>query len=431
MDAEIWISLGAIFLLICLSGFFSGSETALTAVSSAKMTALEKDGNHRAALVNRIHENKDRMIGALLLGNNLVNILATALATNVLIHLFGEAGVGYATIVMTLLVLIFAEVLPKTYALNYADTMAMRISPIIRVLIMVLAPLTQAIGRIVKIVLKLIGVNTGLGNNGGDIEELRGAIEMHASGDNIARETSEQRAMLHSILDLAEVEAEEVMTHRRKVVMIDAGLPFDEIVRQALESPYTRLPLYRETPDNIVGVIHVKWLLREMKKRDGQTTDINLEALASDPWFVPENTSLYDQLQAFRARRELFAIVVNEYGDFMGIITLEDILEEIVGQIDDENDISVAGVRRQTNGSYLINGTVTIRDLNREFDWNLPDKDYSTLAGLILYESQCVPEVGQAFRFHGFRFDIIRRQKNQLTLIRLTPKKEPESENAA
>ena len=418
MDPEIWISLGAIFVLICMSGFFSGSETALTAVSSARMTAMEKDGNPRAAMVNRIHANKDRMIGALLLGNNLVNIMATALATNVLIQLFGEAGVGYATIVMTLIVLIFAEVLPKTYALNYSDAMAMTIAPVIRVVIYLFSPITQMVGHIVAGVLRIFGIRTDLTAVGANLEELRGAIEMHQGPQ---KQTSEQRAMLHSILDLAEVDVDEIMTHRRKVVMINADLPFDDIVQQALESPYTRLPLYKESPDNIIGVIHVKWLLKEMKKRAGKTTDINLEELASDPWFVPENTTLYDQLQAFRERREHFAMVVDEYGDFQGIVTLEDILEEIVGQIDDENDVSVAGVKRQPNGSYLVNGTVTIRDLNREFDWNLPDKDYSTIAGLILHEAQCVPEAGQVFRFHGFRFDIMRRQRHQMTLIRIVP----------
>ena len=418
MEAELWMSVGGILCLICLSGFFSGSETALTAVSGARMTALEKGGNKRAALVNTIHENKDRMIGALLLGNNLVNILASALATNVFIKMVGEAGVVYATLVMTMLVLIFAEVLPKTYALNYADKMAMRIAPVIRVVITLFSPITEMVGRIVKLVLRMIGVNTNVIAVGGNIEELRGAIELHKGPQ---RQMNEQRAMLHSVLDLAEVDVDEVMTHRRKVAMVNADDPFDDIVQQVLESPYTRLPLYRDTPDNIVGVIHVKWLVREMKKRAGQTTDINLEELASDPWFVPENTTLFDQLQAFRERREHFAIVIDEYGDFLGIVTLEDILEEIVGEIDDEHDISVPGVKKQPNGTYLISGSVTIRDLNREFDWNLPDKNYSTIAGLILHESQSVPEAGQVFSFHSFRFEVMRRQRNQITLIRVTP----------
>lgn len=418
MDPVIWISLVAIFFLIGLSGFFSGSETALTAVSTARMTALEKDGDTKAALVNRIHEHKDRMIGALLLGNNLVNILASALATNVFIKLTGETGVVYATLVMTLLVLVFAEVLPKTYALNYADKMAMAIAPVISVVIILFSPVTQMVGQFVKFLLRAIGVKTDLLAVGENIEELRGAIELHQGPK---KQTSEQRAMLHSILDLAEVDVDEIMTHRRNVMMIDADEPFDDIVQQALESPYSRLPLYRGSADNIIGVIHVKWLVREMKKRDGMTTDIDLEELAAEPWFVPENTTLYDQLQAFRERREHFALVVDEYGDYQGIVTLEDILEEIVGEIDDESDITMSGVRRQPNGSYVVQGSVTIRDLNREFDWSLPDKNYSTIAGLILHESQCVPEPGQSFIFHGFRFDVMRRQRNQITLVRVMP----------
>lgn len=413
----------AILILLCLSGFFSGSETALTAASRVRLHNLENDGDKKAALVNRIRQKKDHMIGALLLGNNLVNILASALATSVMIKVFGEAGVFYATMVMTFLVLIFAEVLPKTYALHHADTMSMRIAPIMRVFIILFAPITEAVTWIIRRVLMVFGVDISMVAAGSHLELLRGAIEMHR-GEARDRDTDEQRAMLRSILDLGEVEVEDIMIHRKGVMMIDANLPPQDIVDAVLDSPYTRLPVWQGQQDNIIGVIHAKWLLRELKESDGKADQIKLDKICMAPWFIPESTNLSDQLQAFRRRKEHFSIVVDEYGAFMGIVTLEDILEEIVGEIDDEHDVTVPGVRKMPGGVFLVDGSVTIRDLNREYEWGLPDEEYSTLAGLILYEAQMVPESGQSFTFHDFRFDIVRRQRHQITLIRVTPPKQ-------
>ncbi len=427
METEIILLLAAIGVLICLSGFFSGSETALTAASRARMHNLAKEGKRGAVIVNKIREHKERMIGAILLGNNLVNILASALATSLFIKMVGEAGVFYATAIMTMLVLIFAEVLPKTYALHSADKMAMAIAPVMQWVIRIFSPVTELVSRIVRLTLKIFGVDISVVNVGDHMEVLRGVIELHHGPE---KETLDQRAMLRSILDLAEVDVEEIMTHRRNVSMIDSDNPPETIIAQVLDSPYTRLPVYKGEQDNIIGVIHAKWLLRELKDQGGEMNRIEIDKVAAEPWFIPDTTSLYDQLQAFRRRREHFALVVDEYGSFMGIVTLEDILEEIVGDIDDEHDIAVAGVRKMPGGSYLIDGTVTIRDLNREFDWELPDDDYSTVAGLVLYESQRIPETGQSFTFFGYRFDIVRRQRNQITLMRVTPPKD-ENRSAA
>ena len=417
---ELLIPALIVFVLLFLSGFFSGSETALTAASKSRLHNWEKEGNKRAGLVNKIRERKDRMIGALLLGNNLVNILASAFATSVLIKAFGEAGVVYATLIMTMLVLIFAEVLPKTYALRHADKMSMAIAPIIRVVIWVFFPIAEVVNKIVGFTLRVFGADMTSASGGSHMEVLRGVIELHEGTDN---ETQEQRAMLRSVLDLFEVDVEKIMTHRKNVLMLDASDPIEKIIEEALESPFTRMPVYRENTDNIIGVLHAKTLMRELKLRErtGQDLDdLNVEDLTADAWFVPEATSLYNQMQAFKARRMHFAIVVDEYGSYLGIVTLEDILEEIVGEIDDEEDEVTIAARKQSDGSYLVDGDVTIRDLNREFDWNLPgDEDYSTLAGLIIHEAQVVPEVGQSFTFYDFRFDIVKRQRNQLKLIRV------------
>lgn len=421
MDTGTLIALGSIFVLLLLSAFFSGSETALTAASRVRLLSREKEGNTRAGLVNRIREHKDRMIGALLLGNNLVNIMASAIATSLFIKMFGEAGVVVATLVMTLMVLIFAEVLPKTYAFHHAETVAMRIAPVIRFIIMIFAPITEGVTWIVRMCLKLFGVDISKVGAGSHLELLKGVIEMHEGPE---QETQEQRAMLRSILDLADVDIEDIMTHRKYVNMIDIDAPVEKIVDEVLESPHTRMPLYKDNIDNIVGVLHAKHLLRELRDVSGDLEKVNIPNITMQPWFVPETTALFDQLQAFRERKEHFAVVVDEYGAFMGVVTLEDILEEIVGDIDDEHDVQMTGVKLMNNGTYVINGSVTIRDLNREFDWGLPDEEYSTLAGLILYESQMVPKVGQTFNFHGFRMDIQRRHRNQITLVRVTPPEE-------
>lgn len=421
MDASLIIAIGGIVVLLILSAFFSGSETAFTAASKVRLRAREKEGDKRAALTNKIRNEKDRMIGALLLGNNLVNILASALATSVLIKLFGESGVIYATLIMTMLVLIFAEVLPKTYAFHHAENVAMRISPLIRLIIIVFAPVTEAVTWIVRQVLKVFGVDISKVAAGSHLELLRGAIEMH---EGPQQQTQEQRAMLRSILDLEEVDIEDIMIHRKKVLMIDVDQPVEKIVEEMLSSQYTRVPLWKDNPDNIVGVIHAKQLLHELMDVRGNVSDINMSRITMEPWFVPETTNLYDQLQAFRERKAHFAVVIDEYGTFMGIATLEDILEEIVGDIDDEHDEEVSGVRKLLNGSYVIDGSVPIRDLNRALEWGLPHEEYATLAGLILYESQMVPDMGQSFRFHGFQMDVIRKQRNQITLIRVTPSKD-------
>jgi Mg2+/Co2+ transporter CorB len=422
MEISLPIAILCVFILLLISAFFSGSETSLTAASSVHMHGYEKNGNKRAALVNKIRGKKDRMIGALLLGNNLVNILASALATSVLIKLFGETGVIYATFVITILVVIFGEVMPKTYALHHADTLAMKVAPFVSVIIWLFAPVTEAVAWIVRMFFKLFGSDLTKVKTGSHLELIRGVIEMHHGPE---QETQEQRAMLRSILDLAEVGVEDVMIHRKNVTMINADQPAKNAVAEILECPFTRVPIYNNNQDEIIGVIHVKELLRNLQKHDGNMDKIDIVEIAQEPWFIPEGTSLYDQLQAFRARRAHFAIVVDEYGSILGIVTLEDILEEIVGEIDDEHDRQVLGVRRNKDGSFTIDGDTTIRDLNREFEWGLPDEEYATIAGLILFEAKMLPTAGQSFTFYGFKFDVIKRQRNQLTKIKVTPPPAP------
>ena len=419
------ITIVVIFLLLMLSAFFSGSETALTAASRPVMHHKEQDGDLRAGIVNRLRRYQERLLGAILLGNNMVNILASALATSVMIELFGENGVVYATAVMTALVLIFSEILPKTYALQHADTMALRVARPMSILVVLFAPITQTIQVLVQATLRLFGSGEGPGLD--SERELRGAIELHAD-DVVVGDHHAERTMLHGVLDLEDVGVWEIMVHRRKVQMIDISRPMEEILDTVLASPHTRIPIYEKDPDNIVGVLHAREVLKAIVRGAKPTTAEDVRELSSEPWFIPDSTTLADQLKAFKERHEHFAIVVDEYGAFEGVVSLEDILEEIVGDIADETDVEVVGVQPQADGSVIVRGDVTIRDLNRRFGWRLPDEEAATVAGLLLYETRRIPDVGQQFRFHGFEFEVLRRIRNQITRVRLRAVTDPAGE---
>ncbi|HVO04668.1 MAG TPA: HlyC/CorC family transporter [Candidatus Cybelea sp.] len=409
-----------VLLLIC-SGFFAGSETALTAASKARMLALANQGTVPAQRVMRLREKMERVIATVLLGNTFVNAATAALTTAFLTEEFGERGTMplIAAVITTIFLFIFSEVLPKTFAINNADRFSLVVAPAVQFFVWLSYPVTQVTQFICSGLLRLFGLKI-VNQPGAEerMEELRGAIELHAGSVEEIQDTGQ---MLHSILDLDDVPVSDIMVHRRNMTMIDADLPCEEIVSLALNSPHTRIPIYRGEPDNIIGVLHAKELLRAMHANQWKLQGLDIPALASKPWFIPDSTNLLAQLEAFRARHEHFAIVVDEYGALMGIVTLEDILEEIVGDISDEHDIKVSGVAAEADGSFVMDGTVTIRDLNREFGWQLPDDHASTVAGLVMYEARRIPMVGQVFVFYGFRFEILDRRRNQITRLKVTP----------
>lgn len=423
MTTTLVIGLAGILVLLLLSAFFSGSETALTAASRPRIHHLAKRGNRRAKLVDRLIGEREQLIGSILLGNNAVNILASALATSLMIGLFGEAGVVYATVGMTFLVFVFAEVLPKTYAIRHADRMALGVSPVVRVLVAALTPVTTAVQWLVSGLLRLIGADGSGAGGPSAADELRGLFDLHAEEGRVRKN---YRDMLRSILDLSEVEVGEIMTHRQTMITVDAARPVTEVVAAVLDCPYTRVPVWRDSQDNIVGVLHAKGMLRALRTQENDLDTMNVMDLAFEPWFVPETTSLAEQLAAFRARHEHFALVVDEYGALQGLVTLEDILEEIVGDIADEHDLPTAGVHRESDGTYVVEGAVTIRDINRALDSHLPDDEAATIAGLVLHEAERIPDIGQRFVFHGFEFEILGREKNRITTLRLTPRPDPE-----
>src|SRR6202162_680661 len=419
MSTYDWLAIAVVLVCLLISAAFAGSETALTASSRATMLQLAKQGDRRAAIVNRLLEARERLISALLIGNNSVNIIASSLATAVLISWFGDRGVVYSSVVMTLVIVVFAEVLPKTVAFNAPDHFALAVARPIAWTVRLLTPALVAIEALVNWLLRRFGMQVGEGPSIiSPHEELRGAVDLLHREGGVEKQ---DRDMLGGLLDLPGLTVADVMIHRTEVIMVDAGLPPEQAVEAVLNSPVTRVPLWRDTPENIIGILHAKDLLHALRSAGGETSNIDLAKIARAPWFVPEIRPLTEQLKAFRRRKTPFALVVDEYGEMMGIVTLEDILEEIVGDITDEHDVAVPGVRPQPDGSVNVDGAVPIRDLNRVMDWNLPDEEATTIAGLVIHEARLIPDPGQSFTFHGFRFRVLRRERNRLTALRITP----------
>jgi Mg2+/Co2+ transporter CorB len=404
-------------LLIVVASLCASAETSITAVSKAKLHSLAKKGDAKAKLVLDLQKNIGLSLSTILLFNTFCLTIVNNNIGDIATDLFGKEAIIFVSIIMTVVITVYAETLPKIIAVHSPEKVLMLLARPLWITFRIFRPITLAINHFARAHLKLFGIKSNAEDEYAALEELRGAIDMHFSDQN--PDASNEQEMLKSILDLREVTVGEIMTHRKNVTMIKVDDKPSEIVKQVLESPFTRVPLYKKDTDNIVGVIHVKALLRAVNAHKGNLEDLDIRSITSTPWFIPETADLIDQLQAFRTRQEHFAIVVDEYGAFNGIVTLEDILEEIVGDITDEHDIAVRGIRPQEDGSFIIDGTVTIRDVNRQLHWDLPDEEASTMAGLILYEVRTIPEVGQSFKIHDYFFEILRRHRNQITLLKV------------
>ncbi|MBX9697710.1 MAG: HlyC/CorC family transporter [Alphaproteobacteria bacterium] len=407
-----------ILFFIALSALFSACETALIAASKSRLHTLQKRGVKGANLVILLRNQPEKLIGTILLCNSLTNIISASLATKIFIEFFGDDGVVYASALMTVLIVIYAEVMPKIYAISYAESVSLLLSPWLYKIVRLTSFLTYFFEKVARFSLNLFGIkidpNAKLSSTE---EELRGAIDLHQTDEDI----SQEKAMLHSILDLNDVFVDEIMIHRSTVSMINAQLPLNEILDQMVSSPFTRIPIWENHIDNIIGVINAKGLLRAIQSHADALENFDIRNVCIKPYFVPETTTLQEQLQAFRERREHFALVVDEYGAFQGIVTLEDILEEIVGEITDEHDIKTPGIWTHKNGEIFAIGSTTIRDLNRNFNWTLPDEEASTIAGLLIYEARIIPKSGQTFNLGGYRLSVIRRVRNKVTLIKIIP----------
>jgi len=420
MDLPLHILIGSIVGLLILSAFFSGSETSLTSASKPRLHNMAKTGKKNAKIFEELFKDKERLICTILFANNLVNILASAIATKILLEITNNEGILYATIIMTLMILLFGELIPKTLALSKADQYALKIAPLMRVLVYLLYPLTVTLNFIASTILKILGVNY-LNLKKEEIsekreEELRGAIDLH--GDDTSRD---EKNMLKSILDLDEITVVSIMIPRKDIFSLSSNIQYNDLINKLKNSPHSRIPIWEKNPENIIGIFHIRKLI-ELQGVDKKNFDI--KPLCQKPWFIPESTRLDNQLMEFKRRKEHFSIVVDEYGEFLGIVTLEDIIEEIVGDIDDEHDVlkitkKIKGIKSLTEDSFLVKGDVSIRDLNKELNINIPVSNASTVAGLVLYESRMIPKKGQVFSFYDLKFKILSKKNNQITLVKI------------
>ena len=405
------IEIIGIFFLLLLSAFFSSSETAITRISDVKIYQWGEKKGKKYKRTKDLMKSRERIIGILLLGNNIVNILASALATSILIGIFGDKGIIYATLIMTALIFIFSEVLPKTYAIREPEKLVLYASPIIKIFTVILSPINFLVQNLVSSILNIANKET---KNNDWRQNLRGAILLANNKGDVRKR---DRIMLESILDLHEVKVSEIMTHRKNIEGININENIDIIINLALKSRFTRLPLWKENADNIIGTIHIKDLLRA--KNNNESIEIN--KIMQIPQFISENTSLSEQLNNFKKETIQMAFVIDEYGDLQGLITLEDILEEIVGEIFDEFDKQIIGPKVLQDKSVVVDGAMTIRDLNKLMDWKLRDEEASTIAGLVIDIAQKLPSINETIKIDNFHFTILERQRTRITKINIKP----------
>lgn len=428
MDLAKWLYPGAIVLLLAVSAFLSASETALAAASHARLRQRAEKGSRGAAVALALKGNNERLVGALLLGNTFLTTAIAAIAAALFLHApSGPADIALLTVILTFAVLILSGILPRIFAVAHPEAFACATAPVLSAVIAVLDPVMSAVRLILRVMLGLLGVRTTLGDQILTVrEEIAGALAIGHSAGEVEKE---DRDRLMGALDLSDRTVEEVMRHRSQIEMIDAEADPSELIAEVLASPHTRLPVYRGTRENIVGVIHAKDLLRAVDKflraGDGKlesVSELDILSVAMKPYFVPDTTPLDEQMREFLKRRTHFALVVDEYGELMGLITLEDIIEEITGEITDEFDIdSQHPLKRSETGEVVVDGAMTIRDFNRATEWTLPDDMANTVAGLVIHEAQLIPTPGQVFSFHGFRFEVLSRKENRVTRLKVRP----------
>ena len=414
---ELIILFISILLLLILSGFFSGSETALTASTRSRLTGLSNKGHKNAKTAIELLNKKESLIGAILLGNNLVNILASALATSLSIKIFGDTGVAYAVIIMTALVVIFAEILPKTYALTNSEKLALTVSPIFRPIVYLLWPVTWMMEKIVFFILSIFKIKLEKNMRVLSVEdEIRGTLDLHHKEGRLYKSDKD---MVTGVLDLAEVTVEDVMVHRSNMFTVNIDDDPKKILNSVINSSFTRIPVWQNNDENIIGIIHSKHLLKIMSQNRDITRSDMMQSLIK-PLFIPETTSLKEQLKMHLNTKKKLAIVVDEYGVLMGMISLEDIMEEIVGDITDEIDEGLTTVVKNEDGTLTINGGTEIRDINRIYNWDLPEEEANTLSGLIIHESRSFPSEGQVFNYYGFIFEILEVKDNLIHKIKVS-----------
>lgn len=425
MDDSTTFYLIIVGILILISALFSCGETSITAASRAKIHRWKNEGKKRAKILEKLLKDREKVISSMLVGNNIVNILASVLTTSVLIKIFGEAGLIYATILMTVLVILFAEIAPKTFALKSPDNMGMFLAPLINILVKILYPITHVTQKIVDFFADIFFGKALQNSNEAELEEIRDTVDLKHKEGSLFKSDKD---LLDGVLDLADTEISEIMVHRKNIDSINIDLPISEIISAALSISYTRIPLWRDNKDNIVAILNVRKLLKALhlhKDKEGNDEINKLEKFdlmqaTSEPWFVPSSNSLRSQLFAFRKRKKRFALVVDEYGSLQGLVTLEDILEEIVGEIKEQDDESELNIIKIKSGAYKIAGKTLIRDINKKLDWDIEEGDHAyNLAAFIIGNLGRIPEEKENFVIENFYFEILKKRNHDLIMVKM------------
>ena len=414
----------SIIILLIISAFFSGSETGFTASSEGKIHRLAKDGNKRAKIVKKLLEKRDELMATILIGNNIVNILASALATSIAIEYFGDdGGVLLATAIMTILIVIFSEITPKTYALKKSEKTALFLSRFLLFFSKALFPLTFFSTKFTNFLYKENNDNTP--NPGSHLEEIRGVVELkHSQGAFLKAD----KDMINGVLDLKEVEISQIITHRKDIKSINYQQDLNIIIQQAFEINHSKIPLWDRNEDNIILILDIRKLIMNINKYSGDISKIKLENITDKPLFIPPQNRIGHQLMEFRKKKESIAIVVDEYGTIDGLVTLFDIIEEIIGEFSDQKEEENKIIKLPHN-YFKIDGKVPIRDVNRELNWDLKEDDdnSSTIGGFIITNIGKIPEKNEEFEFNNFRFKILQIKNNQIKMISI--KRLPKSDN--
>lgn len=410
------IEIISVIILICISALFSLSETAIIGVSRSKIYKLKSEGNKKAINLTKLRDNKEGFIGALLLCNTLVNAAATSIVTGLAIEYFGDNGEALliATLVITLLILFYAEILPKTYAVRNAEKVALNTAIFYLFLVWLLKPIISAIQVVVDFTLEFFTSKSSKMEFSG-MEMIKGAVDMHHEEGIVV---SEDKYMLGGLIDLEKISVDEVMLHRSQIKSISIDKKVEQIMDFVIHSNHSRIPIWKGEPSNIIGVLIQKDLSKLLKAKSGDISNEDIKRVLRKPWFIPNLTNLKIQLKAFRENQSHFALVVNEYGELLGLITLEDILEEVVGQIEDEYDDKASPIlKRSDDNSAVVLGELSIRDLNREMHWEIDDEDATTIGGLVLHLAKGIPAVGEKFKFDNFLIKVIKRHHNTITKV--------------
>lgn len=407
-----------IAVLMLISAFFSAAETALMASSRAKLHAMEKNGSIGAKRVRHLISKPDKLLSTILLGNNLVNIGSSALATSLLISLFGEAGIAYATMAMTVLILIFAEVLPKTIAAKAPERLAIYLSFPMAIIVWALKPITKLIRWIMRGLLILLGLQDKLSSHF-SVDDLRGAIGLGQEHGLLAES---ERHMLESVLELDKLTVKDLMQHRSKIMSLHVNATPADLFKLVVDSSYSRFPVWEGDRDNIIGTIHAKDFYAAYAAHLSGESNFNLRSIMQEPYFIPCTSLVTNQLIQFRTHRKHMGLVVDEYGDMQGVITLEDILEEIVGEIEDEHDMAHPTSQLEPDGSLILTASMPIRNLNKLMGWQLPDDDHVSLGGLIAAQAKGIPAEGTRITVGGITFEVMSKRKSAILKLRALPR---------